>query len=375
MTDRKGLGLYVHWPFCQAKCPYCDFNSHVVPTVDQGEWRKAFQAEIARVSDLFPDRTLDTIYFGGGTPSLMDPETVEAILASAQSAWRFSNQIEITLEANPTSVEADRFKSYAALGVNRVSIGVQALNDVDLKTLGRLHSAKEAIRAVELGKQVFPRVSFDLIYARQHQSTSDWEKELAQALAMADGHLSLYQLTIEPGTAFGDRFASGRLHGLPDEIVSTEMFELTQYMTADAGLPAYEVSNHARPGHESQHNLIYWRGHDWIGVGPGAHGRYTRNGRRQATEAYPMPTDWLSRVGKGSGDRHVETLSPEEADEERLMMGLRLTEGVSDSKFQKYRNKINILCDSGQLKMINGRVSTTDSGRLLLNAVLREILT
>ena len=261
----------------------------MVSQVDQAAWRTAYAKEIARYREEFPDAVVQSVFFGGGTPSLMDVETVASVLNDVQRAWRMTNDIEITLEANPTSVEADRFIGYRAAGVNRVSLGVQALNDPDLRRLGRLHSADEARAAFDLARGTFERVSFDLIYARQDQSLAQWDAELDEALSMAADHLSLYQLTIEDGTAFGSRFAAGGLRGLPDEDLSADMFALTQQRTAEAGLPAYEISNHAKPGSESRHNLIYWSGGDYIGIGPGAHGRVTTSAGRVATEATSAP--------------------------------------------------------------------------------------
>ncbi len=374
MTARRGFGLYVHWPFCQAKCPYCDFNSHVSAAVDHGAWTDAFRSEIARVRDDMPDATLDTIYFGGGTPSLMTPEMVDTIITTARSSWPCSNDLEITLEANPTSIEAEKFAGFAQAGVNRVSIGVQALNDADLKRLGRLHSADEAKRALDIANRYFDRVSFDLIYARQDQTLAQWEQELEKALTLATGHLSLYQLTIEPGTAFGDRFAKGGLKGLPHEDLAADMYALTQDLTRAAGLPDYEVSNHATPGNESRHNLIYWHGGDWLGIGPGAHGRFTSNGARIATETHLAPFKWLSAVGDGSGESGREHLSPQAATEERLMMGLRMTSGIEPDEFPEYYNKFNDLQEIGMLERSNGRIRTTTEGRLVLNAVIRELL-
>ena len=288
-----GFGLYLHWPFCAAKCPYCDFNSHVAASIDQDRWAAAYLAEIGRLADETPGRVLNSIYFGGGTPSLMRADVVAAILNRAADRWTLANDVEITLEANPGSVEADRFAGYAAAGVNRVSLGVQALNDDDLRRLGRIHSADEALRALDVARATFGRVSFDLIYARQDQTLPDWQAELARALAMGPDHLSLYQLTIEPGTAFYARHQAGGLRGLPDEDLGADLYALTQEMTAAAGLPAYEVSNHAGPGGESRHNLIYWRAGDWGGLGPGAHGRLTLGGSRWATEAPLAPGAWL----------------------------------------------------------------------------------
>ena len=296
--EHAGFGLYIHWPFCQAKCPYCDFNSHVVASIDQGTWEAAYLTEIARVGALTEGRVLRSVFFGGGTPSMMDPSLVDAILTKIRATWPIANDIEITLEANPTSVEAGRFAGYRDAGVNRVSMGIQALNDPDLKALGRLHSAAEAHSAFGIARDVFERVSFDLIYARQGQSVKDWEVELRQALSMSAGHLSLYQLTIEDGTAFGDRYAAGKLRDLPDDDVAADMFALTQEICEDAGMAGYEVSNHAKPGAESIHNQIYWQYGDYAGIGPGAHGRLTLDGQRAATTCPDAPTAWLAQVRK-----------------------------------------------------------------------------
>lgn len=376
MSEKAGFGLYVHWPFCQAKCPYCDFNSHVSASIDHDRWRRALVSEILRLREITGSRVLDTIFFGGGTPSLMEPETVASVIESATAAWLPSNNMEITLEANPTSVEASRFRGYAAAGVNRVSIGVQSLRDNDLRALGRLHSADDAKRAVHTARDVFPRVSFDLIYGRQHQTLFDWENELGEALSLQPDHISLYQLTIEDGTAFGDRFARGRLQGLPDEDLSADMFEITQDLTNDAGLFSYEISNHARPGEESLHNLIYWRSGDWVGLGPGAHGRVTLPEVRLATEAHKYPGKWLAAVeNESDGDCIREAISERDVLEERLIMGLRLSEGVS-LKFipEILFLKINDLINSGYLEIVEKRLRTTRSGRPLLNSVLRLLL-
>ena len=379
MTERAGFGLYVHWPFCQAKCPYCDFNSHVVSGVDQQRWASALTSEIRRYADETGPRVLDSIFFGGGTPSLMTPETVATVIDTARASWLSSNDLEITLEANPTSVEASRFDGYARAGVNRVSIGVQALNDPDLKALGRLHSASEAKVAVDIAKKTFPRVSFDLIYARQNQSLSDWESELEEALEMAADHLSLYQLTIEDGTAFGDRMARGRLRGLPNDDLAADMFELTQAMTADAGLAAYEISNHAKPGAASRHNLIYWHGGDWVGVGPGAHGRLTLDDRRTATEAHSAPGKWLDAVESARNGESLRSVLPKkDAAQERVMMGLRLVEGIEPSVLSAAeisRQSLQKLIDISVLEELDGRVAATATGRAVLNAILRELLT
>ena len=264
-----GFGLYIHWPFCEAKCPYCDFNSHVARTIDQERWKKAYVSEIDRYARLLPNRVLNTVYFGGGTPSLMDPGVVAEIVDRIRRSWPTSNDLEITLEANPGSVEAGRFAAYAEAGVSRVSMGIQALNDADLRRLGRIHSVADAYQASDIARKYFDRVSFDLMYARQDQTVTAWRAELQQALSMAVDHLSLYQLTIEPARAFGDRFARGKLRGLPDEDRAGDMYDVTQDVCSAAGLHAYEVSNHAAPGAESRHNLVYWRYGDYAGIGPG----------------------------------------------------------------------------------------------------------
>ena len=373
--SKRAFGLYVHWPFCQSKCPYCDFNSHVTETVDHDAWASALSHEIKRLADELPDRVLSSVFFGGGTPSLMPVETVDQVIQTARAAWTPSNSIEISLEANPTSVEATRFQGYAEAGVNRVSIGVQALNDADLKALGRLHTADEARAAFEIARSTFERVSFDLIYARQNQALEDWEAELSQALDMAADHLSLYQLTIENGTAFGDRLARGGLGGLPGEDLSADMYELTQELTANAGLPGYEISNHAVPGSESRHNLIYWRSHDWVGVGPGAHGRFTKYGMRTATESHMRPIDWLNAVQEDGTGECQRSVSPSSTvKEEALMMGLRLREGVSISTFNEFRFGFSELKKLGLLEVVGDRIRTTERGQPLLNAILRELL-
>ncbi len=380
--EAGGFGLYVHWPFCQAKCPYCDFNSHVARSIDQSAWARAYEVEIGRLGREVGPRVLRSIFLGGGTPSLMEPETVEAVIGAARAAWPFSNDIEITMEANPTSVEAGRFRGYRAAGVNRLSLGVQALNDRDLRALGRLHSAEEAVAAFGIAREVFERVSLDLIYARQGQTAEAWEVELAEALRLVRGegagHLSLYQLTIEEGTAFGDRFAAGKLRDLPDEDRAADLWDITQRRTEAAGLPAYEVSNHASPGQESRHNLVYWRGGDWAGVGPGAHGRLTLGGVRTGIETERAPGRWLQAVERdGSGEASREALDAVEAAEERLMMGLRLSEGVELARLETLRGlegRAAGLEDLGLVEVAEGRLRATAAGRPVLNAVLRELL-
>jgi oxygen-independent coproporphyrinogen-3 oxidase len=382
LTDPDpGFGLYVHWPFCQAKCPYCDFNSHVTARIDQGQWAAAYEAEIARLAAETPGRTLQSIFFGGGTPSLMAPQTVERVIEAARRAWPTVNAPEITLEANPTSAELSRFRDYRTAGVTRVSVGVQALNDNDLKRLGRLHSARDAQRAFAEAAEVFDAASFDLIYARQDQTTAEWEAELKAALALGPTHLSLYQLTIEPGTAFGDRFARGKLAGLPDDDTGAEMYDITQTICAEAGLPAYEVSNHAAEGAESRHNLIYWRGGDWAAVGPGAHGRFALGHSRVATEAERAPGKWLASVREGAmGHELREEVTEEEQAAEYAMMGLRLNEGISLARLEALdatvldRAKARDLAELGLVELTPDRLRVSRAGRPVLNAILRDLL-
>ncbi|MDP5361864.1 MAG: radical SAM family heme chaperone HemW [Paracoccaceae bacterium] len=378
--EHGGFGLYIHWPFCQSKCPYCDFNSHVVALIDQNAWAKAYLSEIDRIGAETQGRILRSVFFGGGTPSLMDPAVVDAVLTKIRATWPMANDIEITLEANPTSVEAGRFAGYRDAGVNRVSMGIQALNDPDLKALGRLHSAKEALAAFDIARGVFDRVSFDLIYARQGQSLDDWRAELTTALGLAVDHLSLYQLTIEDGTAFGDRYAAGKLRGLPDDDTAADMYALTQDVCGEAGFAGYEVSNHARAGFESTHNKIYWQYGDYAGIGPGAHGRLTLDGVRYATEAPLAPAGWLAQVNRtGNGDLSRAALNTDEQVAEFLLMGMRLREGVSLDRFSALRSdvflkKINMLYGLGMVETDQGLLRLTPKGRPLLNAVLRELL-
>ena len=341
-----GFGLYIHWPFCAAKCPYCDFNSHVVSNIDQARWKKAYLTEIARIGAETGDRVLGSVFFGGGTPSLMDPDLVSAIMDAIRNTWTIANDFEVTLEANPTSVEAGHFAGYRQAGVNRVSLGVQALNDRDLKALGRLHSVAEAWAALDVARNEFQRISFDLIYARQHQTLAAWNAELRDALAMDPDHLSLYQLTIEGGTAFGDRFSRGLLKGLPDEDLGADLFQLTQALCEFAGLVAYEVSNHAKLGSESRHNLIYWRGGDYVGIGPGAHGRLTFGNTRFAIDTPLGPETWLTQVEtRANGENARIHLAESDREVEYLMMGLRTREGIDLRRLSnqdQYINKINM---------------------------------
>ncbi|MAC80990.1 MAG: coproporphyrinogen III oxidase [Rhodobacteraceae bacterium] len=375
-----GFGLYVHWPFCAAKCPYCDFNSHVSRQIDEKVWRDAYLSEIKRVSAESSDKVLNTIFFGGGTPSLMSPDLVAEIIEAARRGWRWSNDVEITLEANPGSVEAGRFAGYRMAGVNRVSMGVQALNDRDLRRLGRIHSVAEAKAAFDIARAEFDRVSFDLIYARQDQSLDDWRSELSEALDMAIDHLSLYQLTIEDGTAFADRFRAGGLRGLPADDLAADMYDVTQEVCAAHGMPAYEVSNHARSGAESRHNLIYWHYGDYAGIGPGAHGRLTVGGQRFATEAPRAPGAWLNAVTSGAGELPRDALSPQDQAIEYLMMCLRLTEGLDMTRFSRIsgaelpETRLNSLSEMGLITRQGPILKTTPQGRLVLNSVLAELL-
>ena len=375
-----GFGLYVHWPFCQAKCPYCDFNSHVVSQIDQSAWVTAYQSELRRMGELLPDRLLNSIFFGGGTPSLMHPDTVAAVIEAARENWTFANDIEISLEANPGSVEAGRFAGYRDAGVNRISMGIQALNDDDLRRLGRIHTVDEARTAFDVARNCFDRVSFDLIYARQGQTLEAWKAELSEALSMAIDHLSLYQLTIEDGTAFGDRYARGKLRDLPTDDNAADMYLATQAICDSYGLPGYEISNHARPGAESRHNQIYWRYGDYVGVGPGAHGRITLDGQRYATEAPRAPGAWLDAVKKGRGLLPFEILKPEDQVVEHMMMGMRLFEGLDLERNEALAGKplsakkIQELTDWGMIVVDGARLRATSQGRAVLNAVLRELL-
>lgn len=375
-----GFALYVHWPFCAAKCPYCDFNSHVTREIPQDAWREAYLSEIRRWAARTPGRVLNSIFFGGGTPSLMDPETVAAVIEVARKCWTPANDIEITLEANPTSVEIGRFRAFAEAGVNRVSLGIQALDDEALRLLGRRHSVAEALRAWEVATAVFDRASFDLIYARQFQDVADWRKELQRALALGPRHLSLYQLTIEEGTAFGDRYAVGKLPGIPTEDRGADLWAVTQELCEGARMPAYEVSNHAEPGQESRHNLVYWRYGDYLGIGPGAHGRVTEHDRRKATEAVRTPTAWLSAVLAGVRQDSETLLEPEEAAAELLMMGLRVSEGIDEERYASLSGRalpsspLAELRSLGLLWREGGRAGVTATGRPLLNSVLRALI-
>ncbi|WP_430440164.1 radical SAM family heme chaperone HemW [Shinella sp.] len=376
-----GFGIYVHWPFCAAKCPYCDFNSHVRhQPVDQPRFVQAFLKEMATMRRLTGSRSVTSIFMGGGTPSLMAPETVDAILNGIARHWHVPDGIEITMEANPSSVEADRFRGYRAAGVNRVSLGVQALNDRDLKFLGRLHDVADSLKAIRLARDIFPRMSFDLIYARPNQSVEDWDRELKEAVSYAVDHLSLYQLTIEEGTPFYGLHKAGKLV-VPDGEQSAVLYEATQEITEREGMPAYEVSNHARPGSESRHNLTYWRYGDYVGIGPGAHGRLTTGGAKIATATERRPEGWLELVeAEGHGMVDQELLEREAQADELLLMGLRLKEGIDLVRWQALSgrdpdpDREQFLIEHGFIERLgNSRLRCTPAGMLILDAVVADL--
>ena len=379
--NTDAFGVYVHWPFCAAKCPYCDFNSHVRHNgIDQAQFVEAYVREIDHMASMAPEKTVTSIFFGGGTPSLMDVETLETILQAISRNWAIDSEVEITLEANPSSVEADRFRGYRSAGVNRVSLGVQSFSNDQLRFLGRLHSADEARSAIAIARETFPRISFDMIYARPGQSVSDWETELQEAVKLCADHLSLYQLTIEQGTPFFDLRKAGKLKP-PDEDLAAELYECTQQVTASAGLPAYEISNHAGPGAECQHNLVYWRGQEYAGIGPGAHGRLMQDGRRCATATLKNPEDWWQRaMVEGHGIDELVKLSPEEHADELLVMGLRLVEGFDPARCEfLYGRKLereqqDFLVGEGFIEqMENGLIRATPKGFLVLDAVVADL--
>ncbi|MEL6609953.1 MAG: radical SAM family heme chaperone HemW [Pseudomonadota bacterium] len=377
LTER-GFGIYLHWPFCASLCPYCDFNSYVAKTVDYARWEQAIKAELKRHHAETRGRSLDSIFFGGGTPSLMPPSLVNGILGCIDDLWGISPDTEVTLEANPGSVDADNFAGFRSAGVGRISMGVQALNDPDLAKLGRLHSTSEALAALDIATATFDRVSIDLIYARQDQSLADWEAELRSALGYGLRHLSLYQLTIEPGTAFGDRFARGSLTGLPSEDTAADMFLLTQALCEEAGLPAYEVSNHAESGQESRHNLIYWKQGDWLGIGPGAHGRLTLDGRRYATDTHRAPGAWLKAAEDGSGEKERHEIDTGDRADEALIMGLRTRDGLDLAMMETLgwfppNDVVADLCDLGMIEASNSRLRVTKSGRAVLNPIIAKL--
>jgi putative oxygen-independent coproporphyrinogen III oxidase len=379
--EPNAFGVYVHWPFCLSKCPYCDFNSHVRHVaIDEERFARALAREIATTAERTPGRIVSSIFLGGGTPSLMQPTTVSAVLDAIGRHWSVARDVEVTLEANPTSVEATRFQGYRAAGVNRVSLGVQALDDTSLKALGRMHTAAEALGAVAIARKAFERYSFDLIYARPDQTVAAWEDELRLAIAEAAEHLSLYQLTIEPETPFAGLHAAGKLV-IPDEGNARALYDATQELCSAHGLPAYEISNHARPGSECRHNLVYWRGDEYAGVGPGAHGRIDVDGTRRATATEKRPEAWLMRVEQlGHGVVTDDALTSEERADEYLLMGLRLREGIDP---QRYRALAGRTLDPGRIELLreegaivvdgDGRLRVTQQGFPLLDAVVADL--
>jgi len=379
--DESAFGVYVHWPFCLSKCPYCDFNSHVRhAAIDEQRYVRAFTAEIAATAARAPGRTVSTIFFGGGTPSLMQPATVGAILDAIGEHWSIAPDTEVTLEANPTSVEATRFKGYRAAGINRVSLGVQALDDDALKSLGRTHTAQEALDAVAIARGAFERYSFDLIYARPGQTPQAWAEELKRAIAEAGEHLSLYQLTVEADTPFAALHSAGKLK-VPGEDAARDLYDTTQTVCAAAGLPAYEISNHARPGAECRHNLVYWRGHEYAGIGPGAHGRLDIDGERHATETERRPEAWLMRVESlGHGGVGDDTLLRSQMADEFLLMGLRLAEGIDPARYERLAGRaldprrIKILQQEGAIELTaGGKLRVTQTGFPVLDAVVADL--
>lgn len=384
MFSKGQAGVYIHWPFCAAKCPYCDFNSHTRERIDEETWAQAYERALDHYARLLPEMEVVSVFFGGGTPSLMKPRTVERIISRIRGAWRTANDLEITLEANPTSVEAQKFRDFRTAGVNRVSLGIQALSDADLKFLGREHDVREAMQAIEIAGQTFDRYSFDLIYARPGQSPEAWANELRSALPLARGHLSLYQLTIERSTPFYMRHARGEF-SIPDDVQGAELYTVTQEITDDVGIPMYEVSNHAAPGQECRHNLVYWHYADYIGVGPGAHGRYTMNGQKLATRDHSAPEIWLERVAaQGHGAHAPEAVDPQAQREEAVMVGLRLREGIETASFTDrfgqspaeifHAEHFRIAREEGWIAERGGRLALTLEGMLRLDSLIKYLL-
>ena len=377
---KPAFGIYIHWPFCAKKCPYCDFNSHVQDSIDQGQWLEAYLNELRYYASEASDRPVTSVFFGGGTPSLMKPQVIEDILTEIGRLWRCSDDLEITAEANPSSSESQLFQDFRQAGINRLSIGVQSFNDQALKFLDRLHDAAEASNAIETAANIFDRLSFDLIYALPDQTPEDWRQELGAALELAQGHLSLYQLTIEPGTAFHkDRVAAA------DEDLGSELYEITQELLDQAGLPAYEISNHAKKDQESRHNLVYWRGQDYLGIGPGAHGRLTHNFQTEMIHNYREPGKWLELAQtEGTGQQKRTPLSAEERRDEIILMGLRLAEGLSADHYHTLtgtdlassldQNRLQALENERFISFQDNILKATPAGRQRLNAVLAHLL-
>ncbi len=380
MFRSEQMGVYIHWPFCKSRCPYCDFNAHIRGNIDQEQWLEAYIRSIEFYAEKLPDKQVVSIFFGGGTPSLMKPQIVAFIIDKVQSLWEIANDVEITLEANPTSVENDKLKAFKEAGINRLSLGVQALNNNDLEFLGREHDVGEALLAIKLAQKYFDKSSFDLIYARPSQTLSSWEDELKQAVELSNGHISLYQLTIERNTPFYMRHSRGEF-SIPDDIKGAEFYHLTQDIMEAAGFPAYEVSNHASAGNECRHNLIYWHMADYIGIGAGAHGRFIVDGHKYATRDHSAPEIWLERVMKnGNGSHEWELLAAEDRFYEALMMGLRLRGGISVEILEQLSGKLfSSMIDQEKLKTVlkqnwavkhNGNLSLTREGMLRLNAII-----
>jgi len=376
----SGFGIYLHWPYCESKCPYCDFNSYVEKNVNWYEWELSFLSQLGFYYQETGDRRVNSIFFGGGTPSLMNPKLVSNIINHISNLWGFEDTVEITLEANPSSVESRRFAEFKAAGVNRVSIGVQALNNKDLKKLGRLHSVHDALNAIEIGKDTFDRVSFDLIYARQDQKLQDWELELKKALTLEPDHLSLYQLTIEPNTTFGNLREKGKLSGLPDENLGADLYHLTNNLCYKFGLNPYEVSNYSRKSHESIHNKIYWNYGDYLGVGPGAHGRITTQKGRFATQNYYSPIKWQKNALNNAGESIRTLINGKDQADEMAMMGLRLNSGFSKERYFRLSGKklnektLTFLISDNLITVENNFIKATAQGRVVLNRLILNIL-
>ena len=376
----SGFGIYLHWPYCESKCPYCDFNSYVEKNVNWYEWELSFLSQLGFYYQETGDRRVNSIFFGGGTPSLMNPKLVSNIINHISNLWGFEDTVEITLEANPSSVESRRFTEFKAAGINRVSIGVQALNNIDLKKLGRLHSVQDALNAIEIGKDTFDRVSFDLIYARQDQKLQDWELELKKALTLEPDHLSLYQLTIEPNTTFGNLKEKGKLSGLPDENLGGDLYHLTNNLCYKFGLNPYEVSNYSRKNHESIHNKIYWNYGDYLGVGPGAHGRITTQKGRFATQNYYSPIKWQKNALNNAGESIRTLINGKDQADEMAMMGLRLNSGFSKERYFRLSGKklnektLTFLISDNLITVENNFIKATAQGRVVLNSLILNIL-
>lgn len=379
----RSFGIYVHWPFCRSKCPYCDFNSHVRERLDEAAWRSALLSELDHYAALTPGRTVTSVFFGGGTPSLMDPASTQAVIDRIAARWTMADDVEITLEANPNSAEVARFAGFRSAGINRLSLGIQALDDASLRFLGRAHNAGEARTAIDAAAQVFDRYSFDLIYARPNQTLAEWESELREALSLAASHLSVYQLTIEPGTAFHAAHARGDFV-LPVPELAADLFETTHAILDKAGMPLYEVSNHARPGRECRHNLVYWRYEDYVGVGPGAHGRITVDGAKLATRQERAPETWIARVNEsGHATAEERSTSPDEAAREALLMGLRLAEGIDAVRFRRETGielsqaidaaRLPALVNAGLVEWDQQTLRATPDGLRVLNSLIAEL--